>query len=202
MGGLVQEQVPQVHVGEHFWLPYMLQVCVVDGAQTPGFMHCWATHWPVGPHVSVSVPQKPQGTGFVSLGPQTPVQTPLTHVWCVHATAVPHCPLALQVSTPSPEHCTAPGTQTPPQAPPVHTNWHGWGLPKWPVESQVSTPLFEHWVAPGVHVPVQLPAVQTLGHGAPLFPHVPEGEHFCGCCPLHCLSPGTQVPVHDPATHA
>jgi hypothetical protein len=157
---------------------------------------------PVEPHVSVSVPQLPQDTVRVWPCAQTPVQTPLTHVWFVHATPVPHWPFASQVSTPSPEHCTEPGTQTPPQTPLVHTYWHGWGLPQWPLELQVSTPLFEHCVEPGEHKPVHMPAVQTLGHGWPLFCHWPEASHFCGCCPLHCLSPGTQVPVHDPETHA
>jgi len=35
MDGLGQEQVPHVHVWEHVWVPYVLQDCVVDGAQTP-----------------------------------------------------------------------------------------------------------------------------------------------------------------------
>jgi hypothetical protein len=39
-------------------------------------------------------------------GAQTPVQAPLTHVWLLHATAVPQVPLAVQVCTPLPEHCT------------------------------------------------------------------------------------------------
>lgn len=34
-GELGQEQVPQAHVCEHVWVPYVLQPCVVDGAQTP-----------------------------------------------------------------------------------------------------------------------------------------------------------------------
>jgi len=123
-----------------------------------------ATHMPLDPHVSVSVPQLPHNSMRVSPGPQTPVHTPLTHVWFMQATAPPHCPFALQVWTPSPEHVVVPGTQTPPQTPLLHTYWHGTGLPHWPPELQVSTPLFEHWVAPGEHEPVHMPLVQTLGH--------------------------------------
>jgi hypothetical protein len=32
-----------------------------------------------------------------ALGVQTPVHAPLTHAWLVHAAAVPHVPVALQV---------------------------------------------------------------------------------------------------------
>jgi hypothetical protein len=35
----------------------VLQVCVVVGAHTPGFMHVPATHAPLELQVSVSVPQ-------------------------------------------------------------------------------------------------------------------------------------------------
>ena len=45
-----------------------------------------------------------------------PVHAPPEHA-NVHADALPHCPLALQVCTPLPEHCVAPGTQTPVQTP-------------------------------------------------------------------------------------
>jgi hypothetical protein len=79
-GGKGQEHVPHAHVCEQVWLPYLLQTCVVDGEQTPWLLHDPWTHMPVSPHVSVSVPQLPQGTGFVSLGPHTPVQTPVTQV--------------------------------------------------------------------------------------------------------------------------
>jgi hypothetical protein len=112
-------------------------------------MHVPATHCPVRLQVWVSVPQLPQGMLRVCPWAQTPLQTPLTHVWFMHMTALPHCPCALQVATPSPEHWTVPGTQTPPQTPLRQTYWHGCGLLQWPVELQVSTPLFEHWVEPG-----------------------------------------------------
>jgi hypothetical protein len=38
----------------------------------------------------------------------------------VHGTAVPHWPFEPHVSTPLPEHCVAPGEQTPVHAPPLH----------------------------------------------------------------------------------
>jgi hypothetical protein len=108
----------------------VLHVCVVPAAQTPWFMHVPATHVPFGPHVWVSVPQLPQVTMRVCPCEQTPMQTPVTHVWFMHATGLPHCPLASQVSTPLPEQVVVPGTHTPPHALLTHTYWHGWGLPQ------------------------------------------------------------------------
>jgi hypothetical protein len=195
-------QAPHAHIVEHVWTPYVLQDCLAVGMQTPWFWHVPAIHIPAESHVSVSVPQLPQGTLRVCPCAQTPVHTPPMHVWFMHATALPHSPFALQVCTPSPEHCTLPGTQLPPQAPLTHTYGHGWGLPHWPFGPQVSCPLFEHWVEFGGHEPVHMPVVQTLGHCWPLFCQWPDGSHFCGCCPVHCVAPGVQLPVHAPATHA
>jgi hypothetical protein len=75
------------------------------------------------------------------------VQAPAAHAWLAHATAVPQAPLALQVSTPLPEHCTWPGAQTPVQAPAAHA-WlaHATAVPQAPLALQVSTPLPEHCV--------------------------------------------------------
>jgi hypothetical protein len=87
-----------------------LQLCVAFAVQAPPLVHvplvCQA---PLVLQVCVSVPQLPQATGLVWPGPHTPLQAPDTHVWLVHATALPHWPHELQVSTPLPEHCVAPG---------------------------------------------------------------------------------------------
>jgi hypothetical protein len=40
----------------------------------------------------------------------------------VQAAADPHWPLELQVCTPLPEHCFAPGTHTPVHVPPMHAD--------------------------------------------------------------------------------
>jgi hypothetical protein len=53
-------------------------------------------------------------------GAHEPVHAPLTHVWLLHARAVPHVPELEHVWTPLPEHCVAPGVQTPVHAPPTH----------------------------------------------------------------------------------
>jgi hypothetical protein len=50
----------------------------------------------------------------------TPVQEPVTHAELTQATAEPHCPDALQVCTPLPEHCMAPGEHTPVHEPLAH----------------------------------------------------------------------------------
>jgi hypothetical protein len=75
------------------------------------------------------------------------VHTPVTHVELVQATAVPQAPAAVHVWTPLPEHCTAPGVQTPVQAPLTHA-WllHATAVPQAPAAVQVSTPLPEHVV--------------------------------------------------------
>jgi hypothetical protein len=54
----------------------------------------------------------------------------------VQATAVPHAPAAVQVCTPLPEHCVAPGAHTPVHVPLTHV---------WLVHA-----------VPTVHVPVAL----------------------------------------------
>ena len=54
--------------------PLVLQVC-----------GCWPLHW-------------------VLPGAHVPVHIPPTHAWFEHATAEPHAPDQLQVSTPLPEH--------------------------------------------------------------------------------------------------
>jgi hypothetical protein len=48
------------------------------------------------------------------------LQTPLTHVWLLHAVALLQAPLAVQVSTPLPEHVVWPGAHTPVHTPLMH----------------------------------------------------------------------------------
>jgi hypothetical protein len=50
-------------------------------------------------------------------GGQTPVQAPATQAWFEHAVGSLQVPIAVQVSTPLPEHWVAPGLQTPMHAP-------------------------------------------------------------------------------------
>jgi hypothetical protein len=72
-----------------------LQLCVAFAVQAPPLVHvplvCQA---PLALQVCVSVPQLPQATGLVWPGPHTPVHFPVpvpdTHVWLLHATALPH----------------------------------------------------------------------------------------------------------------
>jgi hypothetical protein len=62
-------------------------------------------------------------------GVHIPVHPPLTQAMLLHATGVPHWPEVLHVCTPLPEHCLAPGLQTPPQLVPTHAYWHAMGFP-------------------------------------------------------------------------
>lgn len=61
-----------------------------------------------------------------------------------------------------PLHCTAPGEQTPEQAP-LTQAWftQATGPPQLPEVSQVCTPLPAHWTTPGLHTPVQAPLTQA-----------------------------------------
>jgi hypothetical protein len=71
---------------------------------------------------------------------------------------VDHAPFESQVCTLLPEHCEAPGTQTPLHAPLRHTALpQDCALPQVPVALHVCTPLPRHLVAPGEHSPVQVP---------------------------------------------
>jgi hypothetical protein len=53
-------------------------------------------------------------------GVHMPWHVPETHAWLTQGAAVPHCPAALHVSTPLPEHCVEPGVQTPTHIPATH----------------------------------------------------------------------------------
>jgi hypothetical protein len=121
---------------------------------------------PLAEHVSVSVPQWPQATGSVCPGAHVPTQAPLTHVWLVHGTGVPHCPPPLHVWTPLPEHCFWVGVQEPVQTPPTHVPLaQGPGAPYWPQPPHVSRSAPEHDAEPGVQAGAdaheQAPQVQV-----------------------------------------
>lgn len=80
-----------------------------------------------------------------------------------HATGLLHEPLALQVSTPSPEHCVAPGTHAA-HAPLTQAGVdpeQADAVPHSPVASHDCTPLPEHCVAPGLHWPPHAPMLHT-----------------------------------------
>jgi hypothetical protein len=91
-----------------------------------------------------------------------PEQTPATQVPLMHVTGEPQAPIELHVSTPLPEHCTAPGVHTPMQTPFTHA-WfvQGTALPQAPLPLHVCTALPEHCPAFGVHTPVQAPFWQA-----------------------------------------
>ena len=65
----------------------------------------------------------------------------------LHATAEPHVPLAVHVSTPLPEHVVCPGAHTPVHAPLMHV-WlvHAVAVPQAPATVHPCTPLPEHVV--------------------------------------------------------
>ena len=80
----------------------------------------------------------------------------------VHATGLLHAPPELQVWTPLPEHCVAPGVHAPVHVPPLHALAQGAPLLcQAPVQSQVCGCWPLHCMAPGVQAPVQLPLAQT-----------------------------------------
>jgi hypothetical protein len=68
------------------------------------------------------------------------------------ATALPHCPLGLQVSTPLPEHFLAPGVQTPVHPPDTHASF-----------AQVVTGVSE--TRSGPHFTTVVPFEQTFAPG-------------------------------------
>ncbi len=87
---------------------------------------------------------------------------PLVHVCSgVHVAGADHWALALHVSTPLPEHCVAPGVQTPVHWPALQTKEQLDPLCQVPVASQVSGKSPLHWRAPGVQLPTHLPPLQA-----------------------------------------
>jgi hypothetical protein len=133
----------------------------------------------------------------------------MTHVWLVHATGEPQIPVALHVSTPLPEHCSAPGLQDPAHCPPTPPSVgllqmpeHFEGVPHVPIAPHVSTLLPWQVVWFGAQTPAHAPPVQVwLTHvlGAP---HVPSSAQTS--TPLveleHCTAPAAQA-THMPFAH-
>jgi hypothetical protein len=90
------------------------------------------------------------------------LHAPSTHVWFVHGTAAPNCPLAPHVSTPLSEHCVAPGVHEPVQMPALHTP--GQAAPLFchaPVVSHVCGCCPEHCSHPGTQTPEQTPPLHA-----------------------------------------
>jgi len=90
---------PHAPAASHVCTPPALH-CVDPGWHTPVHvprLHTYAhavlfCHTPVTSHVCATSPLH-----CLVPGTHTPVQAPPTHAWFVHATAVPHVPLALHV---------------------------------------------------------------------------------------------------------
>jgi hypothetical protein len=111
-------------------------------------------------------------------GAHTPVHTPFTQVWPLHATSLPYVPLAVQVSTLLPEHVTWVGAHVPVQTPLMHV-WlvHAAAVPQLPPELHVCTPLPEHCRAPGEHDPAHAPLTHAEPVQATAPPQVPLVVH-------------------------
>jgi hypothetical protein len=145
-------------------------------------------------------------------GAQLPSHWPLTHVWFVHAAALPHCPFEPHVCTPLlvVEHCRLPGVHRPVHPPFTHA-WllHATAPPHCPFEPQVCTPLPEHCVAFGLHAthaPLRQTGVAPLHvEGLPHWPFEPQVSTPLpappSLPPAHSVAPGVHTPVHAPPLH-
>jgi hypothetical protein len=134
----------------------------------------------------------------VSVGAHWPVHVFVTHVWSLHATAVPHVPPVPHVSiAPLPEHCVAPGVHDPVHVPPTHAELvHGTGVvPQVPV-LHVTTPLLprgSHSVWFGAQSPVQLPLRHVWSEHAFVAPHAPASPHASVLFPTHAFVVGAHA---------
>jgi hypothetical protein len=150
-GAAGHEQLPHAQLALHVAAPYVLQVSVPFGAQTPCPVHVPSCHVPLT-HVCVSVPQLPHDTGSVWPGAHTPLHVPLMHVWFGQVEVVCHMPPPLHVCALLPEHCFCPELHVPAHIPPTQVPLvHGTGFPYCPQAPHVSTPLPEHTGCCGVH---------------------------------------------------
>ncbi|MGH7732572.1 MAG: hypothetical protein ACREOE_02440 [Gemmatimonadales bacterium] len=96
-------------------------------------------------------------------GAHWPVQTPLTHVWLLHAVPFCHVPVLSQVCGWVPEvHWSPPGVQEPVQLPPTQA-WlvQAVAFCHAPVLLQVCGCWPLHCFCPGAHTPVQRPVLAT-----------------------------------------
>jgi hypothetical protein len=160
--------------------------------QTSLMVHCPAL-LQMACTMALSLARRPQDSAF---GLHTPVQLlvlPLVVQTDGHAEVV-HWPVALHVCSVVPEHCVAPGLQTPLHFPALQTKGQGWPsthLPAW----QLCGVRLLHCTLPSEQEPAHDPWSQTNGHTAPALVQVPSGLQVCGWLPLHCLESGTHTPV-------
>ena len=77
-------------------------------------------------------------------------------------TGLPHCPFELHVCICAAEHCVAPGTQTPEQAPSEQTYGQVVPASHRPFELHVSRVSPSHRVCVGPQVPVHAPETHVL----------------------------------------
>jgi hypothetical protein len=164
---------------------------VAVGEHVPCPEHVALCQLPLPVQVCVSVPQLPQATELVWPGAQTPVHVPLTHVWFVHRTGVPHSSLESQVWALLPEHSFCPDVQAPMHTPPTHMPvLHVVGGCHCPQAPQSSTLVaVAHWGTPGVQTGV-------IGHEQ--VPHPQAGVQVCVPYESHaCVAPGTHAPCPE-----
>jgi len=104
-------------------------------------------------------------------------------------------PLALQVSTPLPEHCVEPGLHEPLHWPLVHTLEQAVAVPQPPLALQTETLLPWHSVWLGAQTPWHVPPTHVCFVQALVGPQVPLGEHVCVpfVVALHCTAPGAHA---------
>jgi hypothetical protein len=197
-----QLHAPQEQPEVHCSVPYGFDehACLVVGAHTPWPVHEPCTQPPSVPHVSVSVPQLPQATGFVCPGAHEPTQAPLTHVLLPHGVGVPH-EVSVHVWTPLPEHCVWPMVHVPWHCPFTQVPLaHATPGPHWPHGSQVSTSAPEHCVPWGVHAGLEgqehAPQVHEAVHDC--VPYVLVGHVCAGLPGAHAPAPLQPASVHAP----
>ncbi len=163
--------------------------CIAPGLQLP--VHVLPTH--AVPMQSVGGAQLPVGSqawiwfGFahcVCPGLHTPWHAPPTQVCPLHGAGMPHCPLESHVCWLLPEHCIAPGEQTPAQPVALQTKGQVICVCQLPVASHFCRSVPEHRVVPGLQLPEHMPATHACpvqGTGAP---HMPP-EQLCTALPEH-----------------
>jgi len=163
----------------------VLQVCICGGGpaeQTPCPVQLFICQLPLELHVSMSMPQLPQATVWLSVGAHWPEQVPgATQVWWVHgahmAPPMPHVPVPSRLK----------GTQLP-LVPPLQQP------PPQVFESQLHVPLVmsHRWFVQPPHI-------------APFVPHVPApcDAHGTQLWPLQQpLGHEVESQTHDPPTHS
>jgi len=150
-------------------------------------------HFPEGSQVREVLPLQLLLTFGVQTAPHCPgVMVPLSQV-----------PWLLQVCGVVPEQLTAPGEQTPTQAPPTQALFvHALGVPHFPLASQVCRLVaLEQVVVLGSQTPVQAPFTHAWFVQARPVPHFPVASQVCTALSEQVLAPLAQTPVQAPLTH-